>query len=117
MCRASTATGTNFVILDIMAAESVMSPEVSECACTLSLLGGNQFGIAQATQIVPSNACGTRVQIRTYRQTRTDTHHVLECESTAAQVHGDSADIILSRTGASEVSVYNYDYCLSVYLG
>ena len=117
MCHASTATGNNFIILDIMAAESVMSSGVSECTCTLSVLGGDAFGIAQATQIVPANACGTRVEFRTNMQPRTDSDHVLECESTTAQVRGDSAEVVLIKTGASEEFVYNFDYCLSVYIG
>ena len=117
MCHASSATGTNFVIMDVMAAESVMSPDVNECACTLSVIGGNAFWISQATHIVPTKACGTRMEFRTRAQPGANADHVLECESTAARVQGDSAEIVFSKTGMSEGFAYNFDYCLSLYIG
>lgn len=114
MCHGSTATGNNFVILDMMAAESVMSQEVNKCTCAITIQGGNEFRIAQATHIGPSAGCGTYIEIRTAGTT--SEMYQIECQSTSPRVKGNAAEIVLSKSSASEENEYDYNYCLSVYI-
>ena len=116
MCHTSSATGSDYVILDIMAAEAaVSSQEVTKCACSVSVEGGNEFGFARATQrISPSNTCGTRLDIITNDHSFTE--YQLECESSQTQVPGDSAMIVFRMDTTRPANGYNYDYCLTVYI-
>lgn len=99
-----------------MAAEAVVSSqEVTKCACSVSIEGGDQFGFARAThRISPSVACGTRLDIITNHPSVNG--YELECESSQTQVQGDSAMIIFSMDTTTPTNGFNYDYCLSVYI-
>ena len=115
MCHASVATGSDYVILDIMAAEWKMEQEgVTRCSCSVSIQGGDEFGFAQATTISPSQTCGTRVGITTNFQP--DTTYGLECKSSRTQISGDSATVAFSKEPVAPENGYNYDYCLSIYI-
>ena len=115
MCVASTATGSDYVILDIMAAESKMEPEgVSRCECSVSVQGGNQFGLAQATHISPSQTCGTHLNVTT--DLPVVSTHQLGCESSVPEITGVSATITFTKEPVTPDYGYNYDYCLSIYI-